>query len=344
MSGDLYNWSFRRSLRVSFGNVRYALRFPWYIRNWLRIWNEYDLAVSIQNNVIPFVCNFHLGDNFLLSAFAGEYCKTYGLQGVFVLAPPNQINLISRLPGVIRVEALKPRDLRFLIDIRFDTRFLAWIAYTRPFSRCVIASSVFLFGGGRPSKARVFPDVFAMGLGMPAETKPAPLPLPSQEELERATKLLESAGLRPSHTVLLAPGSNSLSHEHMPDESWRILARLAKEHGWSVALNRSGCITRIPGTVALDIPLEDLVAIGHACGWVIAQRSGLCDVVAGRIPRLTVLYSIDRQRYDPLQPDPCGRFYSLVESGQDPHAEELFLDDDFDEIKAQELFGGFERL
>ena len=146
--------------------------------------------------------------------------------------------------------------------------------------------------------------------------------------------LLESAGLRPGHTVLLAPGSNWTSRIYVPDESWRILARVAREHGWSVAQNLPGCVTRIPGTVGLEIPLEDLVAVGRACGWVIAQRSGLCDVVAGRMPKLTVLYS------PPLGSDSCDRLYSLVESGQDPHADELFLDDRLDEAKARQLFDG----
>ena len=139
MSGDLSNWSFRRSLRTSLGNVRYVLRFPGYVRNWLRIWNKYDLAAFIQSGVIPFVCEFRLGDNFLLSAFAGEYCKTYGLQGVVVLAPPNQVGLLQRFPGVkgflssipssdkiifltSREEKYKEKTIRFLKDngLRFD--------------------------------------------------------------------------------------------------------------------------------------------------------------------------------------------------------------------------------
>lgn len=207
-----------------------------------------------------------------------------------------------------------------------------WLAQTPPFSHCVVTSGVLSLG--RPGDVRAFPEGFAIGLGMPARTKPALAPLPSQEESRRATMLLESAGLRPGHTVLLAPGSNWTSRIYAPDESWRILARVAREHGWSVAQNLPGCVTRIPGTVGLEIPLEDLVVVGRACGWVIAQRSGLCDVVAGRMPKLTVLHS------PPFGSDSRDRLYSLVESGQDLHADELFLDDRLDETKARQLFDG----
>ena len=323
MSDNLASWSFRNSLRSSLGNVCYPLALPSFLRSWLRIWNEYDLAALIRSGAVPFVCNRHVGDNFLLSAFAGDYCSTYDLKGVIVLAPSSQVGLLQRLPGVIRAIAMDT----YVPD---NPRFSVWLAQTSPFSRCVVTSGVLSLGHSQD--ARAFPEVFAVGLGMPARTKPALVPLPSQEELTRATELLESAELHPGHTVLLAPGSNALSRKYTPDESWRILAGAAKEHGWSVALNRSGCGTQIPGAVGLDIPLEDLVAVGRACGWVIAQRSGLCDVVAGRMPKLTVLHS------PPYGSDSRDRLFSLVESGQDMHANELFLDDRLDETKAQQLF------
>lgn len=323
MGDNLSTWSRRRALRSSLGNVKYALEFPGCLRNWLRIWNEYDLAALIRSGTVPFVCDVHLGDNFLLTAFAGEYCKTNGLAGIAVLAPSSQVGLLLQLPGVARAIEMDSY-------VSGNLSFGFWLAQNPPFSRCVVASGVLSLGNLR--NARVFTEVFARGLGMPAGTKPALAPLPSDEELKRVTRRLESAGLQPGHTVLLAPGSKWTSCTYATDESWRILARVAGEHGWSVAQNLFGCVTRIPGTVGLEIPLEDLVAVGRACGWVIAQRSGLCDVVAGRMPKLTVLHSPPFGSYS------RDRLYSLVESGQDLHASELFLDDCLDEVKAQALF------
>lgn len=325
MGDNLSTWSRRRALRSWLGNVYYALMFPSFLRSWLRIWNEYDLAALIRSGTVPFVCDMHLGDNFLLTAFAEQYSKTYGLTGVIVLAPSSQVGLLQQLPGVIRAIAMNTY-------VPFNWRFSMWLAQTPPFSHCVVTSGVLSLG--RPGDVRAFPEGFAIGLGMPASTKPALAPLPSQEESRRATMLLESAGLCPGHTVLLAPGSNWTGRTYATDGSWRILARVAGEHGWSVAQNLPGCVTRIPGTVGLEIPLEDLVAVGRACGWVIAQRSGLCDVVAGRMPKLTVVHS------PPFGSDSRDRLYSLVESGQDLHADELFLDDRLDETKARQLFDG----
>lgn len=332
MSDNLANWSFRNSLRSSLGNVKYALEFPGCLRSWLRTWDEYDLAAFIQSGVVPFVCDVHLGDNFLLTAFAGEYCKTYGFTGVIVLAPPSQVALLQGIPAVAGAIALNH-------PIPHNSRFSAWLRGYPPFSRCVLASGVLASSRGYWGGAHAFPDVFALGLGLLAGTKPALAPLPSEEELRRATTFLESAGLCPGHTVLLVPGSNWTSGKHMPDESWRILSQVAKDHGWAVAQNSLGCVTRIPETAGLNIPLEDVVAVGRACGWVIAQRNGLCDVVAGRVPRLTILHSVNTH-FDPFRRDSRDRFFSVVESGQDLHADELFLDDRLDETKAQQLFDG----
>lgn len=325
MSDNLASWSFRNSLRSSLGNMRYAMAFPSFLRSWLRIWNEYDLAALVRSGIVPFFCERGLGDNFLLTAFAGEYCKTYGLTGVVVLAPSSQVGLLQRLPGVVRAIAMDA-------NVPDNPRFNLWLAQTPPFSWCVGASGVESLGLLR--HMRVHLDVYAIGLGLPAGTKPALAPLPSGEDLRRATMFLESEGLCPGHTVLLVPGSNWTSREHMPDESWRILSQVARQHGWSVAQNSVGCVTRIPETVGLNIALEDVVAVSRACGWVIAQRSGFCDVIAGQIQKLTVMYS------PPFGFGSCARFHSLVDSGQDLRAEELFLDDCLDETKAQQLFDG----
>lgn len=115
--------------------------------------------------------------------------------------------------------------------------------------------------------------------------------------------------------------------------SGRIMTEMAVA-GWLVARNVPACVTQIPGTVGLEMPFEDLVAVRCACGRVIAQRRGLSDVILERVSRLTVLHTID-MHIDPLPHDSRNRFYGVVESGQDSYAEELFLCDDLDEEKAR---------
>jgi hypothetical protein len=100
---------------------------------------------------------------------------------------------------------------------------------------------------------------------------------PSRERVRRGNRRPVSDGLAPGRTVLLAPYAKSV----LPVASsfWKDTAELYASQGYAVATVVHGAEDAVPGTVALEVEIEDLLEVAEHAGTFIALRSGLCDVV-----------------------------------------------------------------
>jgi hypothetical protein len=110
--------------------------------------------------------------------------------------------------------------------------------------------------------------------GLSARTKPQ---TPRRERVRQADRRPLSDGLAPGRTVLLAPYAKSV----MPvaPSFWEDTAELYASRGYAVATVVHGDEDAVPGTVALEVEIAELLEVAEHAGTFIALRSGLCDVV-----------------------------------------------------------------
>ncbi len=77
--------------------------------------------------------------------------------------------------------------------------------------------------------------------------------------------------------MLLAPYAKSVLP--VAPSFWEDTAELYASQGYAVATVVHGEEDAVPGTVALEVEIADLLEVAEHAGTFIALRSGLCDVV-----------------------------------------------------------------
>ena len=92
-------------------------------------------------------------------------------------------------------------------------------------------------------------------------------------------KKYSSLGYPRKKTVLLSPYANSFSSALIEKtDFWQQLAGVLKKEGFVPVTNVSNSEKAIAGTDALFVPYEELPAFLDFAGYLIAIRSGLCDI------------------------------------------------------------------
>ena len=116
-----------------------------------------------------------------------------------------------------------------------------------------------------------------------------------------AARILVDAHLPITGTVLLAPWAHT-AQVHLPIYWWMNAAAWLRDQGWTVATNvcnrgrgydqsRQGPILEaIPGTVPVNVPLDEIGPFAELCGAVLMARSGLADVLARCRARMCVVW------------------------------------------------------
>ncbi len=122
-----------------------------------------------------------------------------------------------------------------------------------------------------------FTDVYReLVYGLSDETQPL---TPRREALTLASRRPPCHDLAPARTVLLAPYAKSVLP--VAPSFWEDTAELYASRGYTVATVVHGEEDPVPGTVALEVEIADLLEVAEHAGTFIALRSGLCDVVHG---------------------------------------------------------------
>ena len=92
----------------------------------------------------------------------------------------------------------------------------------------------------------------------------------------------------PAQTIMLCP--QTASFQDLPHIFWFELARTLNDLGWNVCYNTIEPVNYLPNAKWLNCSLRDAVAIGQNVAFVIALRSGICDLLANIGSRLIAIY------------------------------------------------------
>lgn len=107
------------------------------------------------------------------------------------------------------------------------------------------------------------------------------LKFPEWKDLPEWKARYEEMGLQPGKTVVLSPYANS--YNSMLREKSRFWERLAEElhrRGYSAVTNCFENEAPVPGTVPFCVPYEELFCFLNYSGWLIAVKSGLCELAS----------------------------------------------------------------
>ena len=118
------------------------------------------------------------------------------------------------------------------------------------------------------------------------------LPKVPQHALDSAKQKMTDYKLPWGRTVILAPDANSTpTAPHISfDNLWSDLARRLICAGFTVVALTNKNLDFLPQIPRICFPLIEAIPLVEMCGWVIANRSGFCDLVATANAKLTVLY------------------------------------------------------
>lgn len=95
--------------------------------------------------------------------------------------------------------------------------------------------------------------------------------------------------LKLGKTVILSPYANSLPA--LPMEFWIELAEKLRALGYDVCTNSSGPAEKvIPNTQRVCFPFESLIQGVEMAGYIIALRSGFCDVISSAKCKKIIIY------------------------------------------------------
>ncbi|WP_019153825.1 Rossmann-fold NAD(P)-binding domain-containing protein [Robertmurraya massiliosenegalensis] len=106
---------------------------------------------------------------------------------------------------------------------------------------------------------------------------------------EYVNELFKENGLIEGKTVILAPYANSIPQ--IKWEFWANLAKKLKNENYIVCTN---CGSKeegpIDGTIPLYFDFREAVAVTEKAGYVIAYRSGFCDIIANSTCKKIIVY------------------------------------------------------
>ena len=111
----------------------------------------------------------------------------------------------------------------------------------------------------------------------------------NKSNAEHIEKVFEQAKLIPERTVLIAP--YAVTTDAIPDEFWDKLVKHLKRRGYAVCTNSASTSEpALRGTQPVNISYADLRQFCEKCGYVIALRSGLCEIIASCSAKKVIIY------------------------------------------------------
>jgi hypothetical protein len=124
-------------------------------------------------------------------------------------------------------------------------------------------------------------------LNLPADVEPV-APARSADRDARARALCAENGIVPGRSVLLFPYAQSFPVPATPH--FTAFTQQASDSGWSVFTSVAGAEAPIVGAPGVFIPFALLPEVAEQAGWVVAVRSGICDIVSTVRCRKTFLF------------------------------------------------------
>lgn len=250
----------------------------------------------LHNDEYNMYCgHFNLGDLVFAFRMKDSFEYTYGARLNYIINKRHEC--LAHICNIDNYSLVDKIELKNIDDIPIELRETIKVnMFERLLSGVPLKGTLFTvpFGGvmRRMFNESHFCDHFSQWLDIEKDRIETPELLECSEAL---TQKLSFAGVTDIHKViLLAPEANSM--KLITKDIWHRLIDGIKKDGYFLITN---CIKEenyIPGTIHMDLSLEELLELGGNCNSVYSLRSGLCDCLAGIGERLHVIYWDDANK------------------------------------------------
>lgn len=238
-------------------------------------------------------CHRHLGDTLVLMGLKTIFEQTYNASLHYII--PNNQEPITKLYSVTDYSLI---DYDSYFDDCFDDNdsdrdrdiyrrdicesiFSSLPQMSIPF----VASTPVNWVADKSRQIVSFKDDWARRLGFEAGRLAVPeIPDSISEVLKEKISKID----KPENMVLMLPETATLPM--LPMDFWVNLAKEKSREGYTVITNAINEKNIIPGTICLDLSLEELLVLGKKCHSIYSMRSGVCDCLVERGHDLHVFY------------------------------------------------------
>lgn len=216
-----------------------------------------------------------LGDVALAMSYLPYFLEKKGISKYVVFAVGNACADVAKMFGAEVVETLSQKEMDEQVQaVIYQKDTQSFIAHhDRPY---VINLWKIL-----SVKKISFEKLYRAGVfGLSDDFKPyAPVRLAQYGKLEE---------IPAGNAVILSPYAKSVAN--LPSKSWDFIVEYCLKKGYQVYTNVAKEDKELPGTIRLEIRLNELQSVVERAGNFIGLRSGLCDIIKGANCRKIALY------------------------------------------------------
>ncbi|MDJ1168119.1 hypothetical protein PMG71_01605 [Roseofilum sp. BLCC_M154] len=252
-------------------------------------WQKLSLKIAFKNNEWMVLCPYGIGDTYFVCSLADEFLKRNGGDRFSVVVKSCHQD----------IPKLFEKHISRVITLDYhNTRAIKRFNKFQPGSM-IIGHPEFYMNGQLLKqmgyKGITLLDLYKIIFGLTLDT-PVLSPQVDECSFEKAEQKIKLMNLPIGKTVILAPQSNALNPVDF--NFWVKLAKILEIRGWKVCTNTVKAENCIPGTVPLTFSLLEAIPLVELAGWIIASRSGLCDLIGSANVKMTVLYKDQINSYN----------------------------------------------
>lgn len=244
-------------------------------------WKLLNFKLNLKNDTWYMICPYGIGDIYLVCSLAEEFLLKHGGKKIVFIIKKNHLSIKDLFSNQSReFVVLDDFNMKALTKhgcFKIGHPFIGHPEFLRP-------DFVKILGNNNINLLSIYKEIFSLSANCSLSK-----PQVSKNLMNASKEKFLSLGLPPNKTVILAPDAKSL--DTFPFQFWAKISEKLNKMGWVVCIN---CVQEIvniiPETIPINFSLNEAITMVEMAGWVIASRSGLCDLISSANCRLSVIY------------------------------------------------------
>lgn len=243
------------------------------------LWKIIQRRVKIASaNEWKIIMPHGIGDTYLVCALANSILEQNGGVSFTAMVKKSHADIPAMFPGLSTMLIKDQLNLKLINKLSKRKKGYPYIGHPWHHGLSYVTGY----------KGLTLLDSHRVLFRLSEKTEPA-IPVIKEEWKKNAQQRFQRYGLVEGKTVILAPHAVTLPA--LGQDIWNRIVVLLKKAGYRVAVNESREGNHsLPGTIPIWFPLGEAIPMAELAGWVIALRSGFCDLIAAANCRLDVIY------------------------------------------------------